>query len=111
MDSILKGTTPVGPADTVRIVTNDFMYTGGDGYTAFASGTDVQFKGDLLLDVAIDYIRAHSPVAPVVEGRMVSPVIALRGGRLNVRPPRLRLGLVIQGPSFRATRHRVRSGT
>ncbi len=25
--------TPIGPADTVRIVTNDFMYTGGDGYT------------------------------------------------------------------------------
>jgi hypothetical protein len=23
--------TPIGPADTVRLVTNDFMYTGGDG--------------------------------------------------------------------------------
>ena len=28
--------TPVGPTDTVRLVTNDFMYTGGDGYTVFA---------------------------------------------------------------------------
>ena len=26
--------TPIGPTDTVRIVTNDFMYGGGDGYTA-----------------------------------------------------------------------------
>ena len=25
--------TPIGPTDTVRLVTNDFMYTGGDGYT------------------------------------------------------------------------------
>ena len=33
--------TPVGPTDTVRFVTNDFMFTGGDGYTAFAQGTDV----------------------------------------------------------------------
>ena len=71
VDSILKGTTPVGPADMVRVVTNDFMYTGGDGYTAFASGTNVQFKGDLLLDVAIDYVAKNSPVAPVVEGRIV----------------------------------------
>jgi len=47
------------------------MYTGGDGYTAFANGTDVQFKGDLLLDVAIDYVGTHSPVAPAVEGRIV----------------------------------------
>ena len=62
--------TPLGPADTVRIVTNDFMFTGGDGYTAFAQGTDVLQPGDVLLDVAIEYITANSPVAPVVEGRI-----------------------------------------
>jgi 2',3'-cyclic-nucleotide 2'-phosphodiesterase (5'-nucleotidase family)/predicted AlkP superfamily phosphohydrolase/phosphomutase len=71
VDQILKGTTPVGPTDTVRFVTNDFMFNGGDGYTAFGTGTDVQFKGDLLLDVAIDYVTAHSPVAPAIEGRVV----------------------------------------
>jgi 2',3'-cyclic-nucleotide 2'-phosphodiesterase (5'-nucleotidase family) len=62
--------TPVGPSDTVRFVTNDFMLTGGDGYAAFAAGTDVQQR-DVLLDVTIEYITAHSPVAPVVEGRVV----------------------------------------
>ena len=41
--------TPIGPTDTVRIVTNDFMFTGGDGYTVFAQGTDVQQPGDDLL--------------------------------------------------------------
>ena len=45
------------------------MYTGGDGYTAFAAGTDVLQPGDDLLQVTIDYITAHSPVGPVVEGR------------------------------------------
>ena len=65
--------TPVGPTDTVRIVTNDFMFTGGDGYTAFAQGTNVLQPGDDLLQVAIDYVAAHSPVAPVVEGRIVGP--------------------------------------
>ena len=65
--------TPIGPGDTVRLVTNDFMYTGGDGYTVFAGGTDVQQPGDDLLQITIDYITANSPVSPVVEGRIVGP--------------------------------------
>ena len=65
--------TPIGPADTVRLVTNDFMYGGGDGYTAFAGGTNVAQPGDDLLQVTIDYITANSPVDPVVEGRIVGP--------------------------------------
>ena len=65
--------TPVGDADTVRFVTNDFMYTGGDGYTIFQAGTNVQLKGDLLLDVVADYVDVNSPVAPEVEGRIVGP--------------------------------------
>jgi 2',3'-cyclic-nucleotide 2'-phosphodiesterase (5'-nucleotidase family) len=63
----------IGPADTVRFVTNDFMYGGGDGYTVFTQGTDVLQPGDDLLQVAIDYVTANSPVAPVVEGRIVGP--------------------------------------
>jgi 2',3'-cyclic-nucleotide 2'-phosphodiesterase (5'-nucleotidase family) len=63
--------TPIGDADTVRIVTNDFMFTGGDGYTALTGGTDVLQPGDGLLEVTIEYITANSPVAPVVDGRIV----------------------------------------
>jgi 2',3'-cyclic-nucleotide 2'-phosphodiesterase (5'-nucleotidase family) len=62
--------TPIGPADTVRLVTNDFMYTGGDGYTVLTQATDVLLPLDDLLDVVIQYITANSPVAPVVEGRI-----------------------------------------
>ena len=65
--------TPVEPAETVRLVTNDFMFTGGDGYTTLAAGTDIQQPGDALLDIAIDYIAANSPVDPAVEGRVVGP--------------------------------------
>jgi 2',3'-cyclic-nucleotide 2'-phosphodiesterase (5'-nucleotidase family) len=65
--------TPIGDnnTNTLRFVTNDFMYTGGDGYTVFFQGSDVAQTGDLLLNVAIDYIGAHSPVNPAVEGRIV----------------------------------------
>ncbi|HEY0739324.1 MAG TPA: 5'-nucleotidase C-terminal domain-containing protein, partial [Herpetosiphonaceae bacterium] len=65
--------TPIGPTDTVRLVTNDFMYTGGDGYTALTGGTNVQQPGDALLDIAVDYVAAHSPIDPQVEGRIVGP--------------------------------------
>jgi 2',3'-cyclic-nucleotide 2'-phosphodiesterase (5'-nucleotidase family) len=65
---------PLADGDSVRFVTNDFMYTGGDGYTVFTQGTDVLQKGDLLLDVVADYIAASTtPVDPVVEGRITGP--------------------------------------
>jgi len=63
--------TLIGPADTVRLVTNYFLFTGGDGYTIFGSGTDVLYPDDLILDISIDYITENSPVAPIVEGRIV----------------------------------------
>ena len=69
-DGIGGTQTPIGPTDTVRVVINDFMFTGGDGYTALSGGTDVLQPGDDLLEVTIDYIAANSPVAPVVEGRL-----------------------------------------
>lgn len=65
--------TPIGPSDTVRLVTNDFMFGGGDGYSVFASGTGVQHPGDDLMQVVIDYIAPRSPIAPVVEGRISGP--------------------------------------
>jgi 2',3'-cyclic-nucleotide 2'-phosphodiesterase (5'-nucleotidase family) len=65
--------TPIGDTDSIRIVTNDFMYTGGDGYTVFANGTNVLQPGDDLLQVAIDYVTANSPVDPLVDGRIVGP--------------------------------------
>jgi 2',3'-cyclic-nucleotide 2'-phosphodiesterase (5'-nucleotidase family) len=71
IDSIARsGGALVAPTDAVKIVTNDFMFTGGDGYTAFAGGTDVLQPGDALLDVTIDHITAHSPVTASVEGRV-----------------------------------------
>lgn len=70
-DGIAGPATPIGPADTVRIVTNDFMLTGGDGYTVFTQGTNILQPGDGLLEVTIDYILINSPVGPVVEGRIV----------------------------------------
>jgi 2',3'-cyclic-nucleotide 2'-phosphodiesterase (5'-nucleotidase family) len=70
-NGILGPQIPIGPTDSVRFVTNDFMYTGGDGYTVFTQGTNVLQPGDDLLQVAIEYVTNHSPVGPLVEGRIV----------------------------------------
>jgi 2',3'-cyclic-nucleotide 2'-phosphodiesterase (5'-nucleotidase family)/predicted AlkP superfamily pyrophosphatase or phosphodiesterase len=65
--------TAIAPTDEIRIVTNDFMLGGGDGYTALGGGTDILTPGDGLLEIAIDYVAANSPIDPVVEGRIVRP--------------------------------------
>jgi uncharacterized repeat protein (TIGR01451 family) len=64
---------PIAPADTIRFVTNDFMYEGGDGYVVFAQGTNVLKPGDGLLRAVTAFIFANSPVGPVPEGRIVGP--------------------------------------
>jgi hypothetical protein len=64
---------PVSPADQVRIVTNDFMFAGGDGYTVFSQGTNIDQAGDPMLQLVIRHIAANSPVGPVVEGRILGP--------------------------------------
>lgn len=62
---------PLAPGDSVRLVTNDFMYFGGDGYLVLTLGTDVVFTEISLLELAGAYISANSPVQPFVEGRIV----------------------------------------
>jgi 2',3'-cyclic-nucleotide 2'-phosphodiesterase (5'-nucleotidase family) len=46
------------------------MAGGGDGYTAFQSGTNVVQPGETLLQVLVDYVTANSPVSAAVEGRI-----------------------------------------
>ena len=72
-DGIGGTQTPISDTDTVRLVTNDFMLTGGDGYTAFAGGTNIVQPGDDLLQVSIEYVAANSPVSAAIEGRITGP--------------------------------------
>jgi 2',3'-cyclic-nucleotide 2'-phosphodiesterase (5'-nucleotidase family) len=54
-------------ASSYKIVENDFMASGGDGYPNFyARGTT---QGIMDVDVA-DYITAHSPLSPALQGRV-----------------------------------------
>ena len=64
------GYKPLDEAAVYRVVTLDFMFNGGDGYTMFKNGQNVR-GGDVPQEmVVIDYIKAQSPVSPKVEGRI-----------------------------------------
>jgi 2',3'-cyclic-nucleotide 2'-phosphodiesterase (5'-nucleotidase family) len=54
-------------ASTYKVVENDFMATGGDGYpVVYSQGTTQNIMDQ---DVA-DYITAHTPVGPSLQGRI-----------------------------------------
>ena len=63
---------PVAPATTYRVTMNNFMATGGDGYTVFKEGTNA-LGGAQDIDALIDYFGTHSPVAPPALNRIVAP--------------------------------------
>jgi 5'-nucleotidase len=54
---------PIEAAQTYRIVTNNFLSDGGDGFPAFTGGTNKYFGG-LDIDAFSDYLSASSPYAP-----------------------------------------------
>lgn len=63
--------TPIDPADTYSLVSNDFMRLGGDGYEVFATNAiDPYDFGKPLDQVLQEYIEANSPIAPAVEDRI-----------------------------------------
>ena len=66
--------TPIDPAGTYRVSINNFLAGGGDGFTVFTQGTDLQ-GGPIDLDALVDYFAASSPVAPPPLNR-----ITLRSG-------------------------------
>jgi 5'-nucleotidase len=53
-----------------KVVTNDFMSVGGDGYTMF-EGAPVLAQYGLLSEVIAEYITELGEIAPEVEGRVI----------------------------------------
>nr|BFD92680.1 bifunctional metallophosphatase/5'-nucleotidase [Kitasatospora sp. Xyl93] len=58
-DSVRLNGAPVDPAATYRVAANEFLAGGGDGFPAFAAGTD-KLVGASDLDVFTAYLSAHS---------------------------------------------------
>ncbi len=63
--------TALDPAASYRVVTNNFLVGGGDGFAAFTLGTD-QYYGGLDIDAFADYLAAHDPYTPGPTDRITS---------------------------------------
>ena len=57
---VMKGTA-IDPAASYRVTANNFLTTGGDGFTAFLAGTDIK-NGVIDLDALTKYIHDNSPL-------------------------------------------------
>ncbi len=63
--------SPLDPNAVYKIAANDFMRRGGDEYTVLAErAMNVYDYGPPLDEAVAEYIQAHSPIAPKVEGRI-----------------------------------------
>jgi len=60
----------VDPNGAYRVATNNFMLVGGDGYTAFAAGSDKIDTGLILSDIVEQYVASNSPVNATTDGRI-----------------------------------------
>jgi 5'-nucleotidase len=61
--SVMLNGTPISKVATYRIVTNNFLSDGGDGFPAFKNGTG-KFFGGLDIDAFANYLTAHNPYTP-----------------------------------------------
>jgi len=71
--SVTVGGEPLDEARTYTVATNDFMATGGDGYTAFVGATQIITPVDavLMASQVINFIELMGTVSPAVGGRIV----------------------------------------
>ena len=67
--SILLNGTPVDPARSYRVTVNNYLSTGGDGFTALKEGTSQQF-GVYDADALYAYFQANSPISPAAADRI-----------------------------------------
>ena len=67
--SIKLNGVPIARDATYRIVTNNFLATGGDGFAAFKSGTDRITAGNDL-EALEAYFKTHSPLTGTFQGRL-----------------------------------------
>jgi 2',3'-cyclic-nucleotide 2'-phosphodiesterase (5'-nucleotidase family) len=64
------GGEPLQLDKVYRVTTNDFLAPGGDEWTTFADGTNRENTYVDMQETFNNYIAAHSPIAPAVEGRI-----------------------------------------
>jgi 5'-nucleotidase len=68
--SIKINGTPISALTSYRVAMNNFLATGGDGFSVFTQCTN-PLGGEIDLDVLVDYFEANSPIAPGPQNRII----------------------------------------
>lgn len=65
------GWTPIDPEASYGVVTNNYVRSGGDGYSVFAENANNAYDyGPNVENVVAEYLGANAPYEPLVEGRI-----------------------------------------
>lgn len=64
----LENGDKIDPNKLYSVVTNDFMITGGDGYTVFAKGKNIVNLAIPIRDAMVEYVKKNPTVAPELKG-------------------------------------------
>ncbi|WP_271948004.1 bifunctional metallophosphatase/5'-nucleotidase [Ruegeria faecimaris] len=65
------GLTPIDPAATYLVVTNNYVRNGGDGYSMFEGDDKNAYDfGPDLADVTAEYLAENAPYQPYLDGRI-----------------------------------------
>ncbi len=67
--SIKIGGVAISAVQSYRVTTNNFLVTGGDGFSVFTGCTN-PLGGDIDLDAFVRYFELNSPVAPGPQNRI-----------------------------------------
>ncbi len=70
VSNIALNGTPIDPAASYRVTTNDFLANGGDGFTELTGGTNRTTAPGFDVDALTAYVTAQSPVAPAPTNRI-----------------------------------------
>jgi 5'-nucleotidase len=63
---------PLVPSATYRIATSDFVWAGGDGFSAATVATDPMVIG-VDVDILLEHLKTHSPLSAGPQNRIQSP--------------------------------------
>jgi 2',3'-cyclic-nucleotide 2'-phosphodiesterase (5'-nucleotidase family) len=64
------GTGPLELNKTYTVTTVDFLAVGGDKFSTFKQGRNIVY-GKALRDIFVSHLKKHSPVFPMIEGRII----------------------------------------
>jgi 5'-nucleotidase len=67
-DILLNG-SPIDLGADYQVAVNNFLATGGDGFSVFTTCTD-PIGGEIDLDALVAYFGANSPIAPGPQNRI-----------------------------------------